>query len=74
MLKDHQTPAAPAPSALRANFRIVRGGGDDLVLEVSTGGAVVHAKLTADDALGLALILTYEARERVALLTQRSAG
>ena len=56
---NHQTPPHP-PS--RPRFK----GHAGLHLELSTGAASITATLSPDDALSLAMVLLYEAREQIA--------
>lgn len=56
---NHPTPAN-TPS--RPHFKVHSG----LHLELSTGGASITAKLSPDEALSLAMVLLYEAREQIA--------
>ncbi len=56
---NHQTPPN-TPS--RPRFKVHAG----LHLELSTGAASITATLSPDDALSLAMVLLYEAREQIA--------
>ena len=56
---NHQTPP-PIPS--RPRFKVHSG----LHLELNTATASITATLSPDDALSLAMVLLYEAREQIA--------
>lgn len=57
------SPNTPSPP----RFKVHAG----LHLELSTGAASITATLSPDDALSLAMVLLYEAREQIA---RQSAG
>lgn len=56
---NHQT---PPNTPCRPRFKVHAG----LHLELSTGAASITATLSPDDALSLAMVLLYEAREQIA--------
>jgi hypothetical protein len=54
----------PSNTPSRPRFKVHAG----LHLELSTGAASITATLSPDDALSLAMVLLYEAREQIARL------